>query len=54
MKIAFNTYKVRTTDSEDIFSYRDEYNEEHLVGLPKFWQLSDKEAEDYLNHYENN
>jgi len=45
-----SVYKAGTDKDNDIFSYRDEYNEEHITIFPKFWCMSEEDVEKHLNN----
>lgn len=47
--MASNVYKLKTLNEMDVFSYRDEANEERVVELPSFWEFTEQEVEDWLN-----
>jgi hypothetical protein len=47
--MATNVIKLGSNDNEDIFTYRDDYNEEHLVKFPKYMSMTESEVENYLN-----
>ena len=47
MKI--NIVKIRSNEIEDIFSYRDDNNEEQIVRFPRTMEMTEEEVEEYLN-----
>lgn len=47
--MALNVTKIRQTEEEDIFSYRDDYNEEKTVRFPRMWGMTEEEVEEYLD-----
>lgn len=46
--MARNVTKVLGTKTEDVFSYRDDYNDEKLIAFPKWMEMTEQEVEEYL------
>jgi hypothetical protein len=44
-----NVMKIGSEGDEDVFIYRDEYNEERIIRFPCFWRMSEAEVENWLN-----
>lgn len=45
--MAINITKVKSTEEQDFFTYRDIYNDEQIVVFPKAWNMTEKEVEEY-------
>lgn len=49
MKI--NVTKVGQNEKEDIFSYRDEFNEEKIIKFPRTMEMTEQEVEEFINDH---
>lgn len=41
--------KIRQNEIEDIFSYRDEFNEEHIIKFPRSMKMTIEDVFEWLN-----